>query len=76
MDLCGGKEGGELALVGREVRGIEVAEVDGARALGGELVSCRAANAEEGVCAWDDLGDGRSLLVWGWRTGDDADLVF
>ena len=51
VDRGGGEEGGELALVRREVRGVEVAEVDGARALGGELVRCCAADAEEGVGA-------------------------
>ena len=35
MDGRGGEEGGELALVRGEVRGVEVAKVDGVRALSG-----------------------------------------
>lgn len=37
-----------------KIRGIEVAEVQGAGAVAGELVSAGAANADEAVCARDD----------------------
>lgn len=46
MDVDGGVEGGELALVQIEVRGGEVAEVEGSGAVACELVCGGAANAD------------------------------
>lgn len=51
VDVDGGVEGGEFALVRCEVRGGVVAEEEGARAVAGELVGACAADADGGVCA-------------------------
>ena len=54
MYVCGGVEGLQFPDVEGEVLGGEVAEVDGAGAVVGELVGGGAADAEGGVGAGDD----------------------
>ena len=51
MDVYGGIEAREFALVGFEVAVVVVADVDCAGAVAGELVGGGAADAEGGVCA-------------------------
>lgn len=65
MDVDGGVEGGELALVQVEVRGGEVAEIEGASAVACELVCGGAANADGRVCACDD--DDFVFYASGWE---------
>ena len=76
MHLDGRVEGAQLARVRAEVRGGGVAEVEGLRAVVGELVRGGAADAEGGVGAWEMgvrfWGRGRG----GCFTGDDGDFAF
>ena len=76
MHLDARVEGAQLARVRAEVRGGGVAEVEGLRAVVGELVRGGAADAEGGVGAW-----GMGVRFWGRGrggcfTGDDGDFAF
>ncbi len=51
MDVAGGVEGLEFALVRREVLVAEIADVDRARTVMSELVGAGAADAEGGIGA-------------------------
>jgi hypothetical protein len=53
VDVDQRPQGVDLALVRVEVGGIVVADVDGLCAVLGELVGRGAADAEDGVCAWE-----------------------
>jgi hypothetical protein len=53
VDVYQRPQGVDLALVRVEVGGIVVADVDGLCAVLGELVGRGAADAEDGVCAWE-----------------------
>jgi hypothetical protein len=52
VDVCGWVESVEFAFVCVEMGGREVAEVDGAGAVAGELVCGCAADANFGVCTF------------------------
>lgn len=80
MDVDGGVEGRELGLVGGEMYGGEVAQVDGARPVMGILVGGGAADADGGVGAYgeeESLGLEGAEEVWVEKlAGDDDDFVF
>lgn len=80
VDIDGGVEGRELGLVGGEVGGGEVAQVDGARPVMGILVGGGAADADGGVGAYreeESLGLEGAEEVWAEElASDDDDFVF